>query len=152
MGMYGMLVEDSRITSGKGRAKQSMKDECDVNLIVAQFTKTGFMSHVATGLPSFVDVSELTDYRSAIEHVRSVEEWFSGLPAEVRARFRNDAVEFMEYLDGGATEDEFEELGRQVLGDRRSRGRDEREGDSRPPDVVPPPAVDPPAADGTLPT
>jgi len=147
MSMYG--VEDTRITCGKGRAKQSMRDECDINLIMAQYVKTGFMSHVSAGIPDFVDVSELTDYRSAIEHVRSVEEYFVGLPAVVRSRFDNDAVSFMEYLESGASEEDLRALGLEVLGDRRGRARDEREGDKTPPDVIPDPAVEP-DPDGTL--
>ncbi len=145
MSMYG--VPYSALDVGEdSRTKQSMKDECDVNLIVAQFTKTGFMSHVSQGLPTYVDVSELTDYRSAIEHVRSVELYFAGLPAKVRSQFENDAVSFMEYLDGGASEEDLKALGREVLGDRRARARNEREADVEPPAVVVPPVV-PPAVD-----
>lgn len=150
MSMYGVV--GTRITCGVGRAKQSMRDECDVNLIVAQYVKTGFISHVTSGIPTFADVSELTDYRSAIEHVRSVEKYFSGLPAAVRSRFENDAVTFMEYLDGGASEEDLKALGLDVLGDRRARARDGREGDSPPVLVVPAPEVIPPEPGGTLPT
>ncbi len=127
MSMYG--VTDTRITSGPGKAKQSMKDECDVNLIVARFTETGFMSHVSSGIPSFVDVSELTDYRSALEHVRSVTEYFAGFPAKVRAEFGNDAVAFMEYLESGATPEDLEALGREIVGDRRAPSRNRRAGE-----------------------
>ncbi len=142
MSMYG--VTDTRITCGKGRAKQSMKDECNINLIMAQYTKTGFISHLAKGVPSFVDVSTLTDYRSAIEHVRSVEEYFSDLPAVVRTRFDNDAVTFMEYLDSGASEEDLRDLGLEVLGDQRARARNEREGDVvADPVVVPAPEITP---------
>ncbi len=131
MSMYGESY--TRVDCGvEGGAKQSMRDECDVNLIVAQFTKTGFLTHVSSGVPSFVDVSEMTDYRSAIEQVRSVEAYFAGLPAGVRSRFRNDAVEFMEYLESGASEEDLKALGLEVLGDRRARARNEREGDVEP--------------------
>ncbi len=152
MGMYGASVADSRITCGKGKAKQSMRDECDVNLIMAQYVRTGFLSHVSAGLPQYVDISELTDYRSAIEHVRSVEEYFAGLPALVRTKFDNDAVAFMDYLDSGASEEDLEVLGREALGDRRARAQDEREGDSTPDPVVDPAPEVTPEPDGTLPT
>ncbi len=146
--MYGNTK--TKIKCGKGRAKQSMKDECDVNLIMAQYVKTGFISHLAAGIPSFVDVSELTDYRSAIEHVRSVEEYFAGLPAEVRSSFRNDAVAFMEFLESGGSKDDLKALGLAVLGDRRARSRDEREGDSVSARALPAPEVEPPEPGSTL--
>lgn len=149
MSMYG--VEDTRITCGKGRAKQSMRDECDVNLIVAQYVKTGFLSHISGSIPSYVDVSEMTDYRSAIEHMRSMEDYFAGLPALVRSRFQNDPVSFMEYLESGASEDDLRALGLEVLGDRRARPKDGREGDRTLPDVVPAPESSP-EPDGTLST
>jgi len=146
MSMYGKSVLDSRITTGAGMAKQSAKDECDVNLIVAQYVKTGFLGHVSAGIPSFVDVSELTDYRSAIEQVRSAEKYFAGLPADVRFRFGNDAIAFMEYLESGASEDDLRALGLEVLGDRRARSQDARESD-----VETPPALEEaPAASDTL--
>ncbi len=150
MSMYG--IPYAPIKCGKGLAKQSMRDECDVNLIMAKFVKTGLISHVARGLPSFVDVSELTDYRSAIEQVRSVEKYFAALPAGVRTRFDNDAVSFMSFLESGASGEDLEALGLEALGDRRARSKDGREGDSVEPDVVPPPPVVPAEAAGTLPT
>jgi len=150
MSMYGEVYE--RVKPGKGLTKQSMRDECDVNLIMAKYVKTGFIDHVASGVPSFVDVSEMSDYRSALEHVREVGEYFDHMPAAVRKRFENDPAMFMAYLESGASDEDLEALGLEVLGDRRARAQDGREGDVRPiPDVVPDPEVTP-DPDGTLPT
>ncbi len=152
MSMYGRSVSDSRIRCGKGRAKQSMRDECDVNLIVAQYVKTGFLSHVSVGFPLWVDVSEMTDFRDAIEHVRSMARYFAGLPATVRSRFENDAVSLMEYLESGASEEDLHALGLEVLGDRRGRSQNSRTGDvAAVVDAVPAPEVTP-EPDGTLAT
>lgn len=41
--------------------KQSFKDECDINQIVAKFEKTGLVNHLARGVPQFADVSEMGD-------------------------------------------------------------------------------------------
>ncbi len=145
MSMYGD-AEHRIAGGGDGGAKQSMKDECDVNLIMATYTETGFLAHVAQGAPSFADVSELTDYRSALEHVRSVEAYFAGFPAEVRARFANDHVAFMEYLESGASEEDLKALGLEVLPDRRGRAPNGREGDVEPVMEPPPAAPEPPPA------
>lgn len=117
---FGFSGHEPLDVSGESRTKQSMKDECDVNLIVARFDKTGLISHLAEGVPQFVDVSELGDYRSIIEQVRKVDEYFAGLPARVRSEFKNDASLFMDFLESGASHDELLELGLAVVGDRRA--------------------------------
>jgi len=127
MSMYG--VEYSPLLCGKGRTKQAMRDECDINLIMARYSKTGLLTHLAEGIPQFVDVSEVGDYRAATENVRRVEEYFMGLPSQVRKEFDNDAAAFMEFLESGASEDDLRELGLKVVGDRRARRRDSRSED-----------------------
>lgn len=147
MSMYGET--ETGIKCGRGRTKQSMKDECDINLIVATYVKTGFLSHVAKGLPTYVDVSELTDYRSALEHVRSVEDYFKGFPALVRAHFGNDAVAFMEYLETDPSREDMEEIGLMVLAPKvivEDPDIPESAG------AVPAPEVEPPEPASTLPT
>lgn len=98
MGMYGgpRLVAD---VGGPSLTVQAAKDECDINKIIARYVKTGLLSHMSKGVPRFVDVSEVGDYRSAIEHLRSSEEWFGRLPAEVRREFENDVAVFLDAMD-----------------------------------------------------
>ncbi len=119
MSMYGEVYEPLDV-SGESRTKQSMKDECDVNLIVSRFAKTGLISHLADGIPQFVDVSELGDFRSILSQVAKVESYFAGLPAGVRASFGNDASRFMDYLESGASEEDLLALGLDIVGDRRA--------------------------------
>ncbi len=77
-------------------------------------------------------MSELGDYRSIIEQVRKVDEYFSGLPAEVRSEFLNDASRFMDYLESGASVEDLEKLGLKVVGDRRAdQQRQRRRDDAR---------------------
>lgn len=99
------------VHTGTGRTKQSMKKECDINNILARYKKTNLLEHVKQGVPSFVDVSEVGDYRSAIEHLRSTERFFGGLPASVRAAFRNDPAEFLDALDSTDGQAKLRELG-----------------------------------------
>ncbi len=118
MSMFGELYEPLD-TGSEGGAKQSFKDEVDINLVVARFAETGLMSHVAAGVPQFVDASALGDYRSIIDQVRKVEEYFQGLPALVRSEFKNDAARFMDFLEEGASAKDLEALGIAILGDKR---------------------------------
>lgn len=143
MSMYG--VPYAGVSCGPGRAKQSMKDECDINLIMAQYVKTGMLSHISQGVPEFLDVSEVGDYRTALANVRAAEEYFMGLPPAVRLRFENDVLSFMEFVQAGS-DDDLRELGLEVLGDRRARSRHERRTDTVIPDG---PADVPPDPEGS---
>ncbi len=140
--------------SGPSRTKQSMKDECDVNNIMVRYQKTGLLTHTAKGLPQFADVSAVADYRTAIDNVRAVQDYFDGLPSKVRQRFENDPREFMEYLESGASQEDLEALGLEVLGDRRAPAQDRRESDVAIPagSVEPPPDAGPEGGSGTVST
>ncbi len=153
MSQYGKPYEPLDV-SGPSRTIQSGKDQCDINLIMATFTKTGMLTHVASGLPVFADVSEVPDYAAAIANVRAVEEYFAGLPPAVRARFENSGVEFMAYLEAGNDEDDLRKLGLEILGDPRKRSSRTRESDVvvDPPTPPSPIVVEPPEAPGTVST
>lgn len=91
-------------------ARQSEAEECDINRIVAQFVKTGVgPAAVAEGV--FADVSEITDFRSALERMRGAEEAFMTLPPKVRFMFDNDALKFVEFAVDPANRDKMVELG-----------------------------------------
>lgn len=100
------------------RTKQSFKDECDINKIMAKYRKGQVVTHLARGTPRFADVSELTDYRSAIHAVRDGDRFFEGLPADVREAFRNDPAEFVDAMtSGGMTDERLAELGVKLYDD-----------------------------------
>jgi len=93
------------------RTVQSEKDSCDINKIVAQYHRTGVMPHMAARMPEFGDVSEVGDFREAMERVQSTQKWFSRLPAKVRAKFANDPVALMDAVGDPSRYDELVELG-----------------------------------------
>lgn len=122
MSMYGNSTPRPVVICGPGRTKQEFKDECDVNNIVKRYVKDGFLAHVARGVPRFVDVSEVGDFRQAVDQVRAATAFFEGLPAKVRDRFGNDPVKFIDEA-GNLTRDEMRELG---LAELRKSDREER--------------------------
>lgn len=81
------------------RTKQSFREESDINSIVAKARRGQAVTHVARSLPVFMDVSEVGDYRTALDMLRQTDEFFSRLPAKVRAVFNNDPAEFLDGLD-----------------------------------------------------
>lgn len=103
---------DTRVYfEGKGRTRQSMKDECDINRILGRFKQSGMITHVAQRSPVYADVSDVTDYREAVERVERTDEFFQGLPAKVRAKFGHDPVSFLDFMSDPGNEAEARDLG-----------------------------------------
>lgn len=137
MSMYGTGTRTPVVACDpeEDRTKQEFKEECDVNNIMAKFAKTGMITHLAKGIPHFSDVSEMGDYRAAIENVRAADEYFQQLPAKLRAHFDHDAANFLEFSQKPGAVEELRELGLQEY----ARGGDRRATEVPPevPEVVP---------------
>lgn len=91
-------------------AKQSFRDECDINTILRQFNVTGQLP-VGSVQPQYGDFSGITDYQSALNAVMAAQDSFLQLPAKVRARFDNDPALFVEFASDEANRDEMKALG-----------------------------------------
>lgn len=120
----GMLTDGNprpKVYTGPGRTKQSMRDECDINLIVAKYQRTGAITHLARGVPQYSDVSEVGDYRTAIENARAAEAFFQGLPAKLRAAFDNDVAKYLEALQDPGAAEKLEALADEFYPSRRAR-------------------------------
>lgn len=96
--------------AGEGRTKQSFKDECDVNKIMARFTRTGVLDFASKFSPRYEDVTG-ADFQSAMDTVARANSMFQELPAELRRRFKNDPVVFLDFVDDPANADKARELG-----------------------------------------
>lgn len=91
-------------------ARESEAEGCDINEIVRRFGLTGQMP--VGGVAFFADVSAMPmDYHSALQFVQAAEEGFALLPAELRARFRNDPGALVEFLEVEGNRAEAEKLG-----------------------------------------
>lgn len=82
---------------GVSRTQQHFKDDCDVNIIIDRFMKTGVAPQIAEGF-HYSDVSEVGDFRQQMEAVRHGQETFESLPSQVREQFKNDAAAFFEFV------------------------------------------------------
>lgn len=81
--------------------RQSDADAADINKIVSRFERSGVMPLTARE-GRFLDVSEVGDYRSALEQVRRANEYFETLPASSRAMFGNDPAVFLDKVNDPA--------------------------------------------------
>ncbi len=95
---------------GKGRAKQSMKDECDINVIMAKYLKTGQISHGQTMTGDFADADSVS-FHEAMNIVTEAEQAFMTLPAKARQRFANDPAGLVDLCQDPERREELVELG-----------------------------------------
>lgn len=91
--------------------KQSHKDECDINLILRRFEKTGVLEHVRENPGRYLDLPTEPDYQTALNTVMQAEAAFMELPSKVRERFRNDPALFVEFATDSRNLDEMVALG-----------------------------------------
>lgn len=91
--------------------KQSFRDECDINILMASYRRTGVLTHLAKGLPSYGDFTSSVDYHDACNQVLDAQLAFAELPSEIRTRFDNDPKKLLEFLEDPANREEGEQLG-----------------------------------------
>lgn len=97
--------------SPASNVQQHFKDDCDINLLVERFTKTGSFGNERD--PSFYSFGDYSgaDFREALDIVLSAEEQFQTLPAKVRARFQNNPASLLDFLSDSGNREEAEILG-----------------------------------------
>ena len=78
--------------------QQQFKEECDVNVILARFQKTGVIDHVAKFAPVYGEHTG-TDYAEAMNIIANAKTMFSELPAATREHFHNDPGEFLDFAN-----------------------------------------------------
>lgn len=92
------------------RTKQSFKEECNINNIMARYQRTGIVDHVAKHGGSYQDCSAIT-FTESMQTVARATSMFQELPSAARKRFHNSPLEFLEYLDGDPSHAEMHDLG-----------------------------------------
>lgn len=91
-------------------AQQQFRDECDINEIMRRFGQTGILPDQPLS-PKYGDFTGVSDYKTALDRVIAADEEFMSLPAELRARFDNDAANLIQFLDDESNRDEAVKLG-----------------------------------------
>jgi len=100
----GLKCEDPSLT------QQQFAEEADINTIVDRFMRTGVMPE-GVGVPSYQDYDGVFDFQTAQNAIRSAQENFFKMPAEVRARFQHSPQVFLEFFNDPANQEEAIKLG-----------------------------------------
>lgn len=91
-------------------AQQQFAEEADINTIVNRFGLTGELP-TSVRMPTYADFDEAIDYHSAMNVIAAARESFMSMPAQVRARFGNDAGAFVAFCSDESNRAEAEKLG-----------------------------------------
>lgn len=93
------------------RTQQNLRQETDINYIMAKYQKTGLLTHVNTHAGQYGDFSVVPDYKTGMDQIRAADEMFMSLPAKIRDRFKNDPGEFIDFATNPENLQEMRELG-----------------------------------------
>lgn len=107
-----------------GGAKQSFKDECDINTILERYMRTGALPDLIKQNPRYGDFANVTDYQTSMNLVLHANDQFANLPAAVRDKFNNDPVQFLEFTNDPNNMQQMVEMG---LATPKQRSNDETE-------------------------
>lgn len=90
---------------------QEFKDDCDVNLILARFLKTGQMPPWQSQTGVYADLTQLPSYEEAMNTVVHGNRAFEQLPAHIKQRFGQSPQMLMDFLADPANDEEAVKLG-----------------------------------------
>jgi len=99
------------IPVGESKTKTDMAAQCDINVIMAHYKKTGLISHFAPQGARYEDLPDQSDYHQAMNMVTEAQRSFEALPAEIRDRFYNDPGRLLQFLEDPQNRQEAEQLG-----------------------------------------
>lgn len=100
--MRSARVEHDRVTAYVGdvsRTRAEFQDECNINMIMKRYEKTGVITHYSKRQPVYLNLDESIDFHHSMNLFVQAEAAFMRLPATVRKRFGNDAAEFVKFAE-----------------------------------------------------
>lgn len=98
------------IGGGESMVRSDFADECDINQIVARYARGGQLP-LTTADARFGDVSEVSDYKSALDFVFAAKDRIADLPDKAREQFVGDPEAYWQRLDAAEDRDALVELG-----------------------------------------
>jgi len=96
--------------TGEGRTKQSFRDECDINIIMSRYLKTGIIDFVSKHSPQYLDLDG-QDFTEAMLIVAEAKSLFQDLPSAIRTEFENDPAKFLDFVHDPENLPRMEEMG-----------------------------------------
>jgi phage internal scaffolding protein len=102
--------QGSVIDTGEGLTEQSHKKACDMNHILKDYKRTGFIRHAKDNQGKYDDIS-VQDFQEAMFKVTSANNLFNSLPANLRKDFDNDPAKFLGFVQNPDNQTKLQEMG-----------------------------------------
>lgn len=103
-------MEVESVPQGETLTQQQYKEDCDVNVIMEKFMKTGQMPQTVAPMLEG-DFSNLPSYQEALQTVIDANDMFMEIPAKIRLKFENDPQQLINYLADETNNEEAIKLG-----------------------------------------
>lgn len=123
-----------------GLTEQSHKDDCDLNNIIARYVRSGVP--ITINEKEFVDLTQMVDYQTAFNTVKTAQDLFMSLSADIRKTFEHSPAKLLAAIQDPSKKDMLIELG--ILEAPRvqtgvpSKGEDKPKERTSPPDDTTP--------------
>lgn len=99
------------VPEGQSRTKQSFQAEANINNIMKKYDRETLAEQAAMNPGRFLDLPSGIDYQTALNMSINAKAAFDALPGTIRAKFENDAEEFLEFMEDSENEEEIIALG-----------------------------------------
>lgn len=91
--------------------EQHHSDDTVIQNILKRYDKTGVFYHVNQAQASYQDNTAFNEYADMYNKIKTADENFAALPAEIRAKFNNDTGAFLEFVNNDSNIEAMEEMG-----------------------------------------
>ena len=92
-------------------AKQSFKEECNINTIMRKYEKSGLIDHLNTHQGEYGNFIGFENYHTSLNQILEANEAFSTIPAKIRYQFNNDPEAFLQFAQNPENLDQMIEMG-----------------------------------------
>ncbi len=100
------LRKRSAIDCSKGgKTDQSFKKMCDINVIIANASKTGLLSHERESLGQYIDNTKIPSLLDAQLLIRDANKSFMALPSQIRKLMDHDSTKLVEFINDPENQD-----------------------------------------------
>lgn len=98
---------------GPSLTRQEFAEECDINVLMARYEKTGAIPPMNAAEPQYLDVADFAgiDLMTAMDVLERADRSFMSLPARTRAEFDNDPMKFVAFCEDAKNLDKLREWG-----------------------------------------
>ena len=100
----------SVVDTGEGLTEQAHKNETDMNFILRDYKRTGFIRHAKDNQGRYDDIS-VQDFQEAMFVVAEANNMFAELPANIRKDFNNDPSQFLGFVQNPDNQEKLQKMG-----------------------------------------